>query len=85
MGYVKRIVCLANSLKPPSGRCVAGIEVLGGNHYGGWIRPVSTRPTAEVSLDDYKYQNGHSPKLLDIIDIPLASAAPHNHQTENHT
>ena len=26
MGYTKRIVCLANSRKPPSGRCVAGRE-----------------------------------------------------------
>ena len=37
-----------------------------------------------VSYDEYKYQSGHTPKLLDIIDVPLLKAAPHNHQTENH-
>jgi hypothetical protein len=84
MGYVKRIVCLANSLKPPNGRCIAGIEVLGEKDYGDWIRPVSTRPTADVSFDNYKYRNGQSPTLLDILDIPLVNEAPRSHQTENH-
>jgi hypothetical protein len=46
---------------------------------------VSARATAEVSLSEYQYQSGQSPKLLDIIDVPLLNAAPHNHQTENHT
>lgn len=84
MGYIKRIVCLANSYKPPQGRCVAGIEVLEHGKYGKWIRPVSERETQEVSYSEYKYQNGDTPKLLDIIDVPLLKAVPHNHQTENH-
>ncbi len=32
----KQIVCLANSRKPPSGRCIAGREYSGG-HPGPWI------------------------------------------------
>lgn len=84
MSYVKRIVCLANSYKPPDGRCIAGIEILGDGKFGGWIRPISARDTAEVSYDEYKYQGGNAPKLLDIIDVPLLKAAPHKHQTENH-
>ena len=84
MAYTKRIVCLANSFKPPNGRCIAGIELQADGAPGSWIRPVSARPTAELSYSDYRYQNGSSPKLLDIVDIPLLHAAPHNHQAENH-
>jgi hypothetical protein len=84
MGCTKRIVCLANSFKPPNGRCIAGIEILGKGKYGGWIRPVSARVSAELSFSEYKYRDSRSPRLLDIIDVPLLSTAPHNHQTENH-
>lgn len=83
MPYVKQIVCLANSYKPPGGRCIAGKEV-NAKGFGGWIRPVSTRPTAEVSYQEFRYADHTSPALLDIIDIPMSQAAPHNHQTENH-
>ena len=83
MAYVKRIVCLANSFKI-GGSCIAGREVLGKRKYGGWIRPVSDRPTAEVWDSECRYASNAVPKLLDIIDVPLVKAAPHNHQTENH-
>lgn len=83
MSYVKTIVCLANSYKPPNGRCVAGREVLASG-YGGWIRPVSGRPTAEVSFSEYRYLDDATPKVLDIIDVPLLNAEPRHHQTENH-
>jgi len=62
---------------------VAGRELLP-NGYGGWIRPISDRPTAEVSFAEYKYADNTSPKLLDIVDIPLLTAQPLHHQTENH-
>lgn len=83
MSYVKAIVCLANSYKPPNGRCIAGKEVLA-KGYGGWIRPVSTRPTAELSFSEYRYENNASPKILEIVDVPLLNADPRHHQTENH-
>jgi hypothetical protein len=83
MAYVKRIVCLANSYKAPGGRCVAGKEVIE-NGFGGWIRPVSDRATAELSVAEYSYENGESPKLLDIIEVPLLKPDPRQHQTENH-
>lgn len=83
MTYVKRIVCLANSFKT-GGSCIAGRIVLGSGKYGGWLRPVSARPTQEVWTSECRYKNKEHPKLLDIIEVPLLKAVPHNHQTENH-
>jgi hypothetical protein len=83
MAYVKRIVCLANSFKI-GGSCIAGREVLGNGQFGGWIRPVSARATAEVTFSEYKYQDNTSPKLLDIIDVTMLNPDPRRHQTENH-
>jgi hypothetical protein len=83
MAYTKRIVCLAISYRP-DGRCIAGMEVLGNGEFGGWIRPISARDSAGVPYEEYRYRSGDSPKLLDIIDVPLLRAAPHSHQTENH-
>ncbi len=84
MATVKRIVCLANSIKN-SGRCLAGREILENGGYGGWIRPVSGRATMEVSLDECRCSRGMIPRLLDILDVPLREAAPHGHQTENYS
>lgn len=81
MSYTKTIVCLANSFKS-NGRCIAGKEIVDGNQ-GGWIRPVSERPTAELSVPEYAYAGWNFPKLLDVVEIPFLRAAPHNHQTEN--
>lgn len=83
MGYTKTIVCLANSRKPPSGRCVAGREV-SASGFGHWIRPVSGRATQEISEEERRYQDGKDPMVLDVIAIEMSSHQPQHHQQENH-
>jgi hypothetical protein len=82
VNYYKTIICLANSRKI-TGRCVAGKEITG-NMIGGWIRPISARPTGELSEEDRRFQDGQDPKLLDVIRIPMVEARPNGFQTENH-
>src|SRR5215469_11888402 len=82
VNYRKTILCLANSRKI-SGRCVAGKEIEN-EQIGGWVRPVSGRPNAELSEYDRRYENGTDPKILDIVRIPMIEPRPHAFQTENH-
>lgn len=78
----KTILCLANSRKM-LGRCVAGKEIVG-TKTGGWVRPVSAREHQEISVSDRRYEDGSLASLLDIISIPVLSAKPEGHQTENY-
>lgn len=81
MATTRRIVCLANSRKL-KGRCIAG-KTYEGNRIGPWIRPVSGRPTEELSLSEQRLEDGTYPAVLDIIDVPLSEARPAGHQKEN--
>jgi hypothetical protein len=82
MPATKKIVCLANSRKH-SGRCVAGKEVRA-DGYGKWIRPVSARPSAEISEEERRYENGVLPRVLDVIRILIIGATPQLYQSENY-
>lgn len=82
--YPATILCLANSRKRPSGRCIAGKVLLNGA-WTTWLRPVSARQTHEVSEEERRYENGAKAQLLDIVCVPLREASPIGHQVENHT
>jgi hypothetical protein len=82
MAYSKRFVILANSRKF-SGRCVAGVEVKG-QRLGPWIRPVSDRPSEELSIEERRYPNGRDVSILDIVEVQFKAARPHACQVENH-
>ena len=79
---VKRIVCLANSRKM-SGRCIAGKEISDARMPGGWVRPVSGRPSEEVSEYERQYRDGSDPRVLDVIDVPVLNPQPKDYQQEN--
>jgi Dual OB-containing domain len=81
MPLVKQLVCLANSRKL-SGRCVAGKELIKGQA-GVWVRPVSARPSEEVSEQERQYSDGTDPRVLDVINIPLLEKHPKLYQVEN--
>jgi hypothetical protein len=83
MGYEKTILCLANSRKPPSGRCVAGKEMLK-DGFGDWIRPISNRSSREISEEERRFASGEQARVLDIVRIPFLEPRPIFHQTENH-
>ncbi len=80
--YTKSLVCFANSRKT-GGYCVAGKEWCSGRP-GGWVRPISHRPSHELSIKECCYQNGHVPGLLDIVAIEFDCHQPAIHQKENH-
>ena len=61
--------------------CIAGIE----KATGKWVRPVSQLDDGRVPHKDMKLC-GYFPKLLDIIDIPLATDGPDfGFESENRT
>lgn len=71
-----KIICFANSQKH-SERCIAGIEI----STGKWIRPVSNLDDGRVPRN-VCLVNGEEPKLLDILEIPIAETSP-GYECEN--
>jgi hypothetical protein len=66
------IICLANSWKRGE-RCIAGIEP----STNRWIRPVCSQYPQDGRVpENVRLIHRREPKLLDIIDIPLADTGP---------
>jgi hypothetical protein len=80
--YSKTLACFANSRKT-GGRCVAGKELRNGSP-ADWVRPISDRPTHELSITECCYENRQVPELLDIVEIEFKHHQPVAHQIENH-
>ncbi|HEX4410318.1 MAG TPA: hypothetical protein VH206_16205 [Xanthobacteraceae bacterium] len=80
--YTKTFLCLANSRKP-RGHCVAG-RTFNTKNYTDWLRPISTRPSHEISDGEQQYADGTNTKLLDLVTVTLSQHQPLWHQTENH-
>lgn len=76
------MLCLANSRKPPSGRCVAG-RLIDQGEPGAWVRPVSARRGREVSELERRYEDGRDVEVLDLVRIPFAGDVPLPFQPEN--
>jgi hypothetical protein len=81
----KTMVVLAIS-KKPGGRCLAGKELFWNGaawKVGPWIRPVMTENSGAVPESQMAFAMGRLPRLLEIIEIPLAKPAPLPDQPEN--
>ncbi len=75
-----RLVVLANSWKH-SDWCIAGIDLVTGN----WVRPVTHLKDGRIPRTAMKL-DGYFPKLLDIIELPLAATGPdYGFEKENRT
>ena len=74
----KTFICLANSRKL-SGLCIAGKDI---ENFNGF-RPVSDRPSEELSEIEISYKDGKLPKLLDVIEIETKVSKANDFQKEN--
>lgn len=78
MPTARTIACLANS-KKLGAYCVAGVDP----ESGEWIRPLGSGSHGAVTMSEQTLDDGTRPALLDLIEVPLARAAPHPGQPEN--
>jgi len=78
----KKIVCLSKSRKT-GGFCFGGKEIFPDGNIGGWVRPVSSRETEEISLAECHYENCCEPDLLDVMQLTFLKHKPLFHQCEN--
>ena len=82
---VKRVHILANSVKN-SQHCIAGRELIerhGRRSFGEWIRPVSRHGEGELSSSDCRFPSGQTPKIFDVVDIPVEEYGGSGSQPEN--
>ncbi len=79
------MVVLANSVKR-SHRCVAGKEIFasqGGWTPGLWVRPIDPAYEGAITLESIRCEDGRSPAMLDIVDVPILKYAGDSHHPED--
>jgi hypothetical protein len=81
MGATHKIIVLANS-KKNGGRCIAG-KSLSSTPYFSWVRPVADRGNNSIMRNEYTYESGGEPRLLDVAEISLIGPCGEPPQTEN--
>lgn len=78
MSETVEFICLANSGKHGA-RCIAGLRL----DSRDFFRPVSTRPTGELSEEDCCYEDGGIPAPLHVVSCEVQQPSPNAYQPEN--
>lgn len=86
MAEIKHLLILAKSIKHWPGVCIAGREVSNnGKQYklGSWIRPIGSRPGAELYPEEILLEDGKELEVLDFVEVRLSRQIRDELQPEN--
>jgi hypothetical protein len=86
VAVAKHLLILAKSIKHWPGVCIAGREVIhNGRQYklGPWIRPIGSRPGAELYPEEILLEDGEELEVLDFVEVRLSRKMRDSSQPEN--
>lgn len=82
----RRLVILANSLRRPPCRCIAGREVRSEcqpAEFGNWVRPISDHGDGELFEQEIQLDDNSQPRALDVVDVAMNGPRPSHVQPDN--